>query len=148
MKKEEKMSHIFETLKEEHQEVKNMFAELMKSDEPNMELLDELNTVLDAHMKGEEKYVYPETKSIEAEQTLESYEEHHVAKLIQRELEKMSGEEENFMAKLKVFKEVVEHHIQEEENHLFPQTQNSINEDKQDMMEQKYMKLKSKSMPK
>lgn len=133
---------IFDTLKNEHEQVREIFSKIMEQKQKD-HLFDQLNTALDVHMEGEEKYVYPVLKSSGLkEPTLESYEEHHVARIIQAELEMMSGEEENFEAKMKVFRENVEHHIQEEEGRVFPEAEEKVAKGKLEKMEKEYMKLR------
>ncbi|MFA5039247.1 MAG: hemerythrin domain-containing protein [Candidatus Omnitrophota bacterium] len=135
---------VFDLLKKEHDKYRDMFRKVMEEKEKSR-LFDELNRELDIHMEGEEEYVYPETQKAGLdEETLESIEEHHVAKVLQAELEMMSGDEENFMAKVKVFRENVEHHLDEEEQQLFPQARKKISEGKQEQMEDKYRKLKQR----
>jgi hemerythrin-like domain-containing protein len=51
---------------------------------------------------------------------LESYQEHHVADQIVKELHELEKDDEKWGAKFKVLKENVAHHISEEENKLFP----------------------------
>ena len=56
---------------------------------------------------------------------LESYEEHKQIKTLLREMDRSSGEK--FKAKLKVLKENVEHHAEEdEEGKLFPEVRKTV----------------------
>jgi hypothetical protein len=50
----------------------------------------------------------------------EADEEHHVAKLLIAELDRMRGSESHFAAKFQVLAENVRHHIREEENEMLP----------------------------
>ena len=73
------------------------------------------------HAHIEETIFYPAIKQ-EAETreiTLEGFEEHHVIKTLLKELEGQSVETEQWTAKLKVLKENVEHHVEEEEGEMF-----------------------------
>jgi hemerythrin superfamily protein len=69
--------------------------------------------------------VYPAiAEVIEDEETVnEAKEEHHVAKLLIKELHKMDAGDEAFATKFKVLGELVGHHIEEEEGEIFPQAQ-------------------------
>jgi len=49
----------------------------------------------------------------------EADEEHHVAKVLIAELEKMEGDEDHWEAKFTVFAESIRHHIKEEEGTMF-----------------------------
>ena len=73
------------------------------------------------HELIEEKVLYPVLKShAEARDiVLEGYQEHHVADIVLKELQRMPPSDERWGAKLKVLKENIEHHIEEEEGEMF-----------------------------
>jgi len=50
---------------------------------------------------------------------LEAYEEHHVVKLVLAELPEVDPEGERFEAKMTVLEQLVEHHVDEEEDEMF-----------------------------
>ena len=80
-----------------------------------------LKEELDIHAHIEETILYPVLKR-EAETreiTLEGLEEHHVIKMLLKELSESSVESEQWTAKLSVLKENVEHHVEEEEDEMF-----------------------------
>ena len=85
------------------------------------QLLKTLTSELNIHELIEEKILYPALKPHEQARdiVLEGYQEHHVADLIARELRTLAKDDETWGAKFKVFKESVEHHIQEEESKMF-----------------------------
>lgn len=85
------------------------------------ELLQTITAELGVHELIEEKLLYPALKKYpEARDiVLEGLEEHHVADLILEELHQASASEEQWGAKFKVFKENIEHHIEEEEGEMF-----------------------------
>jgi hypothetical protein len=84
-------------------------------------LLDTIAAELTVHETIEERLLYPalkehpETRDI----VLEGFEEHHVADVIMKELYDTPVTHEQWGAKFKVFKENIEHHIQEEEGPMF-----------------------------
>jgi hemerythrin-like domain-containing protein len=86
------------------------------------ELLKTISAALKRHEQMEEKILYPALKPhAEARDlVLEGYQEHHVADVIVRELQALPPGDERWGAKLKVLKENLEHHIQEEEGQMFP----------------------------
>jgi hemerythrin-like domain-containing protein len=106
------------------------FEELLKEGEETTEraikkrteLLKTISAALKRHEQMEEKILYPALKPhAEARDlVLEGYQEHHVADLIVAELQKLSKDDERWGAKLKVLKENLEHHIEEEETQMFP----------------------------
>ena len=85
------------------------------------QLLKTLTSELDIHELIEEKILYRALKPHKQARdiVLEGYQEHHVADLIARELRTLAKGDEKWGAKFKVFKESIEHHIQEEESKMF-----------------------------
>ena len=55
-----------------------------------------------------------------ADDVLEALEEHHIVKWTLSELEKMAPEDERYDAKVTVLIESVRHHVEEEQEELFP----------------------------
>jgi hypothetical protein len=112
-------------LKDDHKKVSGIFEKLdettERAEKGREELFAQLKQELDVHAHIEETIFYPaikqeaETRSI----TLEGLEEHHVIKMLLKELAAMSVGSEQWTAKLKVLKENVEHHVEEEEGDMF-----------------------------
>jgi hemerythrin-like domain-containing protein len=106
------------------------FEDLLKQGEDTTEravkqrtrLLDTLTAELKVHELIEEKVLYPALKPhAEARDiVLEGYQEHHVADLLVKELHQLARDNEQWGAKFKVLTESLEHHIEEEESHMFP----------------------------
>ena len=92
------------------------------------EVLDALTSELNVHEAIEEQILYPALRPhAEAHDVvLEVIEEHHVADIIIKELHEVRKDNEKWGAKLKVLKESVEHHIQEEERKMFPVARGTI----------------------
>jgi iron-sulfur cluster repair protein YtfE (RIC family) len=112
-------------LKTDHEKVAGIFEQLEPTTERAVktreELFAKLKQELDVHAHIEETIFYPVLK-LEAETreiTLEGVEEHHVIKTLLRELAAMQVDSEKWTAKLKVLKENVEHHVEEEESDMF-----------------------------
>ena len=112
-------------LKEDHEKVSHIFSQLDETTERALktreELFAKLQQELDVHAHIEETIFYPVLKQ-EAETrevTLEGFEEHHVIKTLLGELAGMEVGSEQWTAKLKVLKENVEHHVEEEEGEMF-----------------------------
>jgi len=84
-------------------------------------LLDTIAQELTIHETIEEQVLYPALKQYpEARDiVLEGFQEHHVADLLMKELHETAVSDEVWGAKFKVFKENIEHHIQEEEGPMF-----------------------------
>jgi len=117
---------------EEHEMVMDMLEQIKQMPDSNYtgreEMFNKLKSELVPHMKGEEKAFYPVLrKHREAkEDALEALEEHHIAEVSMMELDRMSKQEEFWGAKLSVFKELIEHHIEEEESKVFKDARDYI----------------------
>ena len=62
----------------------------------------------------------PDQKRDDRELYYEAKEEHHVVDLVMPEVRKTDSDAEEFAAKTKVLKELIEHHAGEEEKEMFP----------------------------
>jgi hemerythrin-like domain-containing protein len=112
-------------LKRQHREVEALFKKIEKarSAEPRRALLAELAANLKLHMAIEEEIFYPAVQQLPVKKaedmTLEAYEEHAVVKLVLAELPGVDPEDDRFDAKMTVLSELIEHHVDEEENEMF-----------------------------
>jgi len=109
----------------QHREVEGLFKQIGKADgaSERRRLLDEIAAKLMMHTKIEEEILYPAIREVgtkKAEEMIdEAYEEHHVVKLVLAELPQVDPEDERFEAKMTVLQQLVEHHVEEEEDEMF-----------------------------
>jgi hemerythrin superfamily protein len=78
---------------------------------------------LSVHTAAEEQVFYPFVRRAIREASdviLEALEEHHVVKWLIAEINELDVEAERFDAKMKVLMDTVQHHIDEEEEEIFP----------------------------
>ncbi|HEY8514582.1 MAG TPA: hemerythrin domain-containing protein [Candidatus Binatia bacterium] len=114
-----------ELLKRQHREVKNLFREAKKAEDPEerLRILGEIEQKLDVHMMIEEEIFYPAVREVTGKKTEdlipEAYEEHHVAKLAMLDLKQVDPDDERMKAKITVLEELIEHHVEEEEKEVF-----------------------------
>ncbi|TLD43157.1 MAG: Regulator of cell morphogenesis and NO signaling [Candidatus Jettenia ecosi] len=126
---------IYQLLKKDHSKVKDLFKKIKgktkTAQEPQEDFFSEIEKELHMHMEGEEKLFYPALEHDETtrEDILKSYEEHHVVKRIIEDMSKMSRDDEKWAAKLIVLKEIVTHHIKEEESSLFKKARKVLNKE-------------------
>jgi hemerythrin-like domain-containing protein len=122
-------------LEEDHKRVKKLLAALEETTEratkTRGELLEDIAMELKAHTTIEEEIFYPAYKAAVDQKDdrklyYEAVEEHHVVDLVLPELQKTDVTSEEFGAKAKVLKELVEHHIEEEEDEMFPRARKAI----------------------
>jgi len=113
-------------LKKQHKDVMRLFKEVEKTENPRSRkrLLDDIAKQLKLHTTIEEEIFYPAVKDIGTDkaETLarEATEEHHVVDLVLAELPKLDPAAESFEAKMTVLRELVEHHVEEEQDEMFP----------------------------
>jgi hemerythrin superfamily protein len=120
-------------LKADHDKVKEMFAKYDTLGDRAMagkkELAGRICRELTVHAYIEEQVFYPRVREagrkIEDE-VLEGLEEHHLIKHGVAELEPLSADNERYDAKVEVLKELVEHHVDEEEADMFPRVRKAL----------------------
>jgi hypothetical protein len=116
-------ANIVEMLKADHKKVQGLFEKFetlpAERTREKRKLLREIFSELEIHTKLEEELVYPEIEGAQ-EHVAEAREEHHVVDLIIAEIKKVRTMNDKTDAKVKVLKEMVEHHIKEEENEMLP----------------------------
>jgi hemerythrin superfamily protein len=124
--------NVIELLKKDHQTVSGLFKTFESAKES--EAKDQMEQAaariceeLTVHATVEEELFYPAVaaraggEDEKAEDSVkEANEEHALVKTLVSELEGMSAEDEQFEAKVKVLKDLVEHHVEEEEGTLMP----------------------------
>ncbi len=143
-------NEFLQLLKKDHEKVKGILEEIKnkssRAEKSKKDLFMKLKQELVPHMQGEEKHFYPALKGKKEAKdvALEALEEHHVAEMVLKELDGSSVGGEEWSAKLKVFKEIVEHHIQEEEDEVFDAAEDSLSEDDFDDIMEAFNKEKEK----
>jgi len=126
-------NQFFQMLKKDHEEVKNILGQLQdaKASAPKKReaLFQKLRVALVPHMKAEESTFYPAllAKNESRKDAMEGVEEHHVSEMVLQELETMQKGEDQWGAKMAVFKELVEHHIKDEHSKVFKSAEKALN---------------------
>jgi hypothetical protein len=122
---------IFAELKEDHKEIKRLCKELCEAEDRSLPMVahdfERLRVLVTAHAKAEERKFYAEllNKASADEDTelkdlvMEGYEEHHIADVLLHELAALSPTDDQWLAKMTVLKESLDHHIKEEEGDIF-----------------------------
>jgi hemerythrin-like domain-containing protein len=147
---EEPEVDILDTLKEEHEEVAEMLKRLVdgKSTAERRSLLKQIKKALVPHTRAEEKVLYDSIIAVRKKGVQkdgeEGYLEHGLADRMLATLSKipklMSPE---FGAATKVLKELIEHHVQEEENAVWSDAKKYFSTDERKAMNRRYLKLKT-----
>lgn len=133
--------NALQLLKQDHRTVKALFKRYEKAGDEAIKLKSELAKrivrELSIHAAIEEQLLYPAARltdeSLE-DLCLEALEEHHVAKWTLSEIDKLTPDDERFDAKVMVLMENVRHHIEEEEQELFPKLQKLMGKEQLDAL--------------
>jgi hemerythrin-like domain-containing protein len=116
-------------LKKDHEKVRGLLSQLERAAERNTakaeQLLAQIDREVKIHSQIEEEIFYPAfrdaaQKRDDRELYFEAKEEHHVVDLVMPEVRETDSEADEFAAKTKVLKELIEHHADEEEKEMFP----------------------------
>lgn len=116
-------------LKDDHKKVRALLGEMEETTDKaagkRAKLLASIEQELTVHTRIEEEIFYPAfrdaaRKKDDAKLYFEAIEEHHVVDMVLPELKVTRVDSEQFAAKAKVLKELVEHHAEEEEAEMFP----------------------------
>jgi len=122
----------FQLLKADHREVAQLFEEMESTDgNGKLRVFEQIRTALELHTHIEETIFYPAVEQPKEthDLTLEAYEEHDVVKKLLQELSRSRTANDEWEAQAKVLRENVEHHVDEEENELFPKAADVLSED-------------------
>jgi len=122
--------NAIDLLKSDHERVKAILKQLSESTERGIkkrtELLAKLEMEITIHTKLEEEILYPAFKEAGGKEQdvmyYEAKEEHRtVDSLVLPDLKQTDPGTPEFSGRVKVVKELLEHHIEEEETEMFPQ---------------------------
>jgi len=138
------MAGLFDMLKEDHNQVKGLLTQTIENKDHSQ--FSQIRRMLEVHMEGEEKFLYPKIMEKDRETALESYEEHHVGKLVLHELTETGKDDEAWIPKVKVLKDILDHHIKEEESEIFDEVRQILSSDQEQQIAQQIEELKSQRL--
>jgi len=122
--------NAIDLLTTDHEKVKGILNQLSESTDRALkkraELLEKLELEITIHTQLEEQILYPAFKEAGGKEQDEMYyeakEEHRtVDSLVLPDLKSTDPSTPEFAGRVKVVKELLEHHIEEEETEMFPQ---------------------------
>ena len=141
--------NLLKTLESDHRELKRLAGRLEMTTERGVKVREKLFTefkiLLDSHSKAEEFVLYDRLVEVDAksrERAFEGYEEHHVADILLRELTSLPKDNERWGAKFGVLKELLEHHIEEEQREIFQQARKAFKAPELERMEEQFLSMK------
>ena len=122
----------FKLLQTDHRNVAALFDQLERATgKAKLSVFNQIKTELELHTHIEETIFYPALEKPEEthDLTLEAYEEHAAVKKLLSELSRARTANEEWEAQAKVLQENVEHHVEEEENELFPKAESALSDE-------------------
>jgi len=118
--------NAIELLENDHDKVEELFEQVKATEDTSehRQLFKKIREELETHAHIEETIFYPAIKGYEEleDMVLESLEEHQQVKNLLEKLPNITDDKE-FDADLKVLMEDVEHHVEEEEDEMFPEVE-------------------------
>jgi hemerythrin-like domain-containing protein len=116
---------LYQLIKQDHQKVKRLFERLAEAESGSpsqTRIFAELKRELELHSTVEEKYFYHALQQYAEAKDLieEALEEHGDVKATLEELDQGEKEDERWAEELSELQQDVEHHVEEEENTIFP----------------------------
>jgi hemerythrin-like domain-containing protein len=132
------MPNAITMLKSDHATLKRLLRELSETTEratkQREQLVGQIEQELKLHAQLEEEVFYPAflaatEKTDAVDLFYEAAEEHHVVDMVLPALKAANPKSHEFSAKAKVMKELIEHHIKEEETQMFQVARQVFDED-------------------
>ena len=144
---------ILQDLHNDHSEVDSLMDRIMDSAEgaERATLFDEMKTKLLAHAHAEQEVLYRQLEASQSEASRsfgrEGVNEHQI---VEQQLQKLSADRDNageqWLAELKVLRELVEHHVNEEESTGFSCARDAFDKDELEAMGQQFQTRKAQLM--
>ena len=126
-------------LKGDHQRVRQLLRRLEsttgRAAKQRKDVLAQIESEIKVHTTIEEEIFYPAFKEAvrsksDQEFYFEAIEEHHLVDLVMPEIKSTDATSEQFGAKAKVLKDLIEHHAEEEETEMFPKARKVLGQSK------------------
>ncbi|HEX4114066.1 MAG TPA: hemerythrin domain-containing protein [Stellaceae bacterium] len=142
---------ILDTLKQEHEEVADLLEQLVESESAasRRSLLKQIKAALVPHLRAEEKVVYDAIRALRGKEqqmdAAEGYFEHALGDRMLANLEKIDKPNSpEFSAGAKVLKELVEHHVEEEEQNVWKDVRENFSDEERIEMNRKFEAAKTR----
>ena len=143
--------NALDLMRNDHKKLKKLLAETLEANgrEARAHLLEHVRSELVVHERMEEEVFYPALKTHPRAKdiVLEGYEEHHVADVLLDELLDLPEDTDQWQAKVKVLKENIEHHIEEEEGEMFKAAKKVLDRDELENLGSRMAAVKEAARP-
>jgi len=146
----EGQTDILDTLQAEHDEVQDLLKKLTKSDNAREQksLVNQIKQALVPHSKAEEEVVYTPIAALSAEKAkidgAEGFTEHALASATLMQLDSLTPNTPEFKASAKVLKELIDHHVQEEERNIWAEVKENFSSEQREQMNRDFLAAKKR----
>jgi hemerythrin superfamily protein len=146
----EGQTDILDTLQMEHDEVQTLLDQLVGSDNAREQksLVGKIKMALVPHTKAEEKTVYDRILALKGKDAKidgnEGYMEHALASETLKKLDKLTANTPEFKAAAKVLRELVNHHVQEEEKNIWSLVKQNFSDEQRERMNRDFLAAKKR----
>jgi hemerythrin superfamily protein len=141
-----------ELIHSDHREVDALFAEALGKDTPAAQRRAAIAKIVEAltiHARMEETIFYPALRkaggSEERDTLMEAAEEHGVVKDLIAKIEAVGDRDETINAKVTVLKELVHHHVQEEESTIFSEARDVLGKERLQELGEEMQRFKERA---
>src|SRR4028119_658624 len=136
--------NITEIISMDHRKTDTLFMEIASTDDPQklQEFFGQLYKDLSVHAEAEEQIVYPAVRSYYGN-TQELFDEQAQMKQMLAQIKALNPTSSDFKAQIKQLQTVVQDHVKEEENDMFPQIRRHLSEAQMEQMATQFKEAKS-----
>ena len=142
---------VYQVLMQDHRIVDELFNEIEKSDDREVEwreqLFARLRKELEAHTLIEEDIFYPWIENLLGlkEFVEQSFEEHAGFEAILQEISEMRANKDDWLEKIDELKDVVQRHVRMEEDKMFPPARKELDESRAEELGRQILEMKQKA---
>ena len=133
---------LYEMLEHDPEKVKMLFNEYIENEDVSK--FNEMKRELAVHMKSEEDFYYPKARKADESLVKHGIEEHNGIRSLIGALGQLGASDGEFRAKLMELKMSVEHHVDEEEHKLFPESKDVLSDNEEKEIARMFEEKKSK----
>lgn len=141
-----------ELIRSDHREVDELFAKALGDKTPSAQRRRAIAQIVEAltvHARMEEVIFYPALRKAggakERDSVLEAAEEHGLVKDLIAKIERSQGRDETLTAKVTVLKELVHHHVQEEESEIFDEARRVLGKERLEKLGAEMQRFKERA---
>ncbi len=138
--------NVQDVIRMDHNKVNMLFAQVEATDDPQklQEYFGQIYKDLMVHAQAEEQVVYPRVRSFYGDSKTEDlYKEQDEMEVILNRIKSLTPSSPNFKSEVRQLRDLVLHHVQQEENEMFAVIRNNFSSDEQEQLATQFKTAKS-----